>query len=147
MDEFTTLEEQATAMEDAKLKKREAAKRHQEKVKADAQDRTEAAKALIAHLKDDMGIWDKLSEEMCAFLEKLAYPKPANSTSAVFVKLFGDKAKVGDSITLADAFAKTLKGKPALDTLVKKWADKGTIIVFTENKEDMLKSTYTIEAL
>lgn len=151
MDNFEmeneVMEQSAEALEAAKQKKRDAAKRHNEKVKADAAARKEAAQVLKDELTK-LKIWDKISEDMKDFIEKLANPVTTSSAkTGVFVKLFGADPKEGDSISLSDAFTKTFKGKATLDRCVKQWAEKGIIVEFKENTANMLDSTYTIVKL
>ena len=90
------------------------------------------------------GLFAKLDPEDQAFLKGLAEPKAAASNNTgLFAELFPN-AKVGDSVTLDQIFAKTLKGKSNIDHYVKEWAKKGIIIECKEDKSDLRKSTYTI---
>jgi Seryl-tRNA synthetase len=137
----------AQKLEEFKQKKREAAKRCKEN-KAKAKEEIIAeSKALIDELKK-AGLWDKVSEKGRALLDKLANPAASNgNTQSLFRTLFGDNPRVGTSITLKEAFDKTLKGKSNIDHYVKKWAEKGTIISFKKDEANMINSVYTIEAI
>ena len=144
MAEAKVTPEMAAKAEEKKQAKAEAAKRWKEKKQAQAKANIEGAKKMIADLKKNGG-WDKLSDEHKKFLEGLAEPKAAATTgnSGLVATLFPN-AKVGDSITLDQVFAKTLKGKTNIDHYCKKWAEKGIIVECKEDKTDLRKSTYTI---
>ena len=143
MAEAKVTNEMAAKAEAQKQAKAEAAKRWKEKKNAQAAARVEGAKKFIASL-EKAGLWNKISPEDQAFLKGLAEPKAAASnTSGLFATIFPN-AKVGDSITLDQVFAKTLKGKTNIDHYVKKWAEKGIVIDYKEDKTDLRKSTYTI---
>ena len=144
MAEAKVTPEMAAKAEEKKQAKAEAAKRWKEKKKAQAKANIEGAKKMIADLKKNGG-WDKLAPEHQAFLTGLAEPKAAatSGNSGLFATLFPN-AKVGDSITLDQVFAKTLKGKTNIDHYCKKWAEKGIIVECKEDKTDLRKSTYTI---
>lgn len=133
----------AAKLEEQKKAKAEAAKRWKEKKNQQAVERVESAKKMIGRLEKS-GLFAKLDPEDQAFLKGLAEPKAAASNNTgLFVELFPN-AKVGDSVTLDQVFAKTLKGKSNIDHYVKKWAEKGIIIECKEDKSDLRKSTYTI---
>lgn len=67
---------------------------------------------------------------------------------SVFTKLFGNSPKVGDKITLQDAFDRTFKGKGQMDGVMKKLKEKNGIeIEFVFNKEKPALSTYEIKSL
>ena len=144
MAEAKVTPEMAAKAEEKKQAKAEAAKRWKEKKNQQAKDRVEGAKKLIAKLEKN-GTWAKLDPEDQAFLKGLAEPKAAaaSGNSGLFATLFPN-AKVGDSITLDQVFAKTLKGKTNIDHYCKKWAEKGIIVECKEDKTDLRKSTYTI---
>ena len=61
--------------------------------------------------------------------------------------MFGDNPQIGASFTLNEAFQKTLKGKSNLDFYVKRWAEKGTVVTFKQDAENILNSVYTLEAI
>lgn len=133
----------AAKIEEQKKAKADAAKRWKEKKVQQAAARVESAKAMIGRLEKS-GLFAKLDPVDQAFLKGLAEPKAATSNNTgLFAELFPN-AKVGDSITLNDVFAKTLKGKSNIDHYVKKWAEKGIIIEYKEDKADVRKSTYSI---
>ena len=133
----------AAKLEEQKKAKAEAAKRWKEKKNQQAAERVESAKKMIGRLEKS-GLFAKLDPEDQAFLKGLAEPKAAASNNTgLFAELFPN-AKVGDSITLDQVFAKTLKGKSNIDHYVKKWAEKGIIIECKEDKSDLRKTTYTI---
>lgn len=144
MAETKVTPQMAADAEDKKKAKAEAAKRWKEKKVQQAKDREEAAKKLVAKLEKN-GMFAKLDAEDQAFLKGLAEPKAAASTgnTGLFATLFPN-AKVGDSITLDEVFAKTLKGKTNIDHYCKKWAEKGIIVECKEDKTDLRKSTYKI---
>ena len=133
--------------DDKRASKREAAKRFLENKKKKQEEARKAAEALEKELKDK-GLYDKLSQASKDFISNIISPVSHtgfNGTS-VFVTVFGANPKVGDKVTLEDIFKKTLKGKASFDTIVKRWAEKGIIIEYHEDK-DILKSTYTIKEL
>lgn len=138
---------EAEKLEKFKAAKKAAAKRFKERRAQEKVNRIEGAKKLIDVMKRD-GIWDKLDDECKGFVNGLANPVSAagNGTESVFTKLFGANPAVGASFTLFDAFNKTLKGKPNIDHLVKKWSEKGIIVSFKKNDNNILDSVYTLEA-
>ena len=144
MAEQKVTAQMAAEAEDKKKAKAEAAKRWKEKKQQQAADRIESAKKMIGRLEKS-GLFAKLDPEDQAFLKGLAEPKAAaaSGNTGLFATLFPN-AKVGDSITLDQVFAKTLKGKTNIDHYVKKWAEKGIIVECKEDKTDLRKSTYTI---
>ena len=127
---------EAEKLEKFKAAKREAAKKFKERKAKEKENRIEGARKLIDVMKRD-GIWDRLDDESKSFISGLANPTTmAAGTESVFTKLFGANPQVGASFTLTDAFNKTLKGKANIDHLVKKWAEKGTVVSF--KKDDLL---------
>lgn len=146
MNEFDTMEDVVDAAEDLRLRKREAAKRHKEKMKAEAEHRVECARRVKEQL-EEKDAWDSLSDEMKEFIEKLANPTTTNNRTGLFTQLFGPNPKVGDSITLQEAFAKSFKGEPTLLANMKRWAEKGNVVEYTEDTENKLDSVFTIVAL
>lgn len=144
---------QAEAITQAEAKFREskkaAAQRFKERRAKEKEERVVKAKALSDELKNS-GLWDKISADSQAFITGLANPSVANAfggQESTFHKLFGDNAVIGTSVTLVDAMNKTLKGKAQLDKDVKKWAEKGTIVSFKADADNLLNSTYTIEQI
>lgn len=132
----------AAKLEEQKKAKAEAAKRWKEKKNQQAVERVESAKKMIGRLEKS-GLFAKLDPEDQAFLKGLAEPKVVSNNTGLFAELFPN-AKVGDSVTLDQIFAKTLKGKSNIDHYVKKWAEKGIIIECKEDRSDLRKTTYTI---
>ena len=133
--------------DDKRIAKREAAKRFLENKKKKQEEARKAAETLEKELKDK-GLYDKLSQASKDFISSIINPVSHtgfNGTS-VFVTVFGANPKVGDKVTLEDIFKKTLKGKASFDAVVKRWAEKGIVIEYREDK-DILKSTYTIKEL
>ena len=128
--------------------KREAAKRFKEKRAAERNAMFEHGKKLYEVLKDKSE-FNELDDETKKWLESLANPQAVGFNNvSVFSKLFGDTPSVGQSITLIDAMTKTLKGKADLNKLTKKWAEeKGIVVTFTQNADDIFQSTYVIEKL
>lgn len=138
---------EAEKLEAFKASKRESAQRFKEKKAKEKADRIENAKALIDELKDGK-YWDKLSDKSKSFLNGLANPTSnAGGTSSLFKTLFGDNPQVGATFTLNEAFQKTLKGKANIDFYVKKWADKGTIVSYKADADNILNSVYTLDAI
>lgn len=138
---------QVEEAEDKRASKREAAKRFLENKKKKQEEARKAAETLEKELKDK-GLYDKLSQASKDFIASIINPVSHtgfNGTS-VYVTVFGANPKVGDKVTLEDIFKKTLKGKASFDAIVKRWAEKGIIIEYHEDK-DILKSTYTIKEL
>ena len=126
--------------------KKAVAQRFKERKAEEKTARIEGAKKIIDELQAS-GVYDGLSAESKAFLNGLAAPVArSGGTSSLFTALFGANPKVGDSITLNDAFQKTLKGKANLDFYVKRWADKGIIVTFHQN-DNILESMYVIDAI
>lgn len=130
-----------------KRQKQEAAKRFAENKKKRQEEARKAAETLEKELKDK-GLYEKLSQASKDFLSSIINPVSHtgfNGTS-VFVVTFGANPKVGDRVSLEDIFKRTLKGKASFDAVVKRWAEKGIVIEYHEDK-DILKSTYTIKEL
>lgn len=145
--ETEAVETEADKAEKFKLQKKEAAKRFKEKKKKEAEERLANYNKFLASIKAS-GTYDKFTDEEKQLLESFTKPvtKTSNNTSGLFVTLFPN-AKVGDSITLMEAFQRSMQGKPKIDSYVKKWVDKGIVIKYTANQENVMNSTYTIEAL
>lgn len=131
-----------------KKQKAEALQRFKEKKAKKEAERISNAKKLKELLIKEKA-WDKIGADLQTWVESLAVAKPANggSQTSLLTTLFGPTPKVGDKVTLADAFNKTYKGKATLDIYVKRWKEKGVIVEFTANTADMLKSTYEIKAI
>jgi len=150
MDEFemeTTQEQEAAdRLEQQRQQRREAAKRFRDRKAAEKAERSQLAKAM----KYDIvaaGVYDRLSDNIKAFIEELISGGPARSNTPMFNVIFGASPKVGDSMTLSEIFNKTLKGKSAIDAYVKKWAEQGIVVEFSKNAANILDSTYTVKSL
>ena len=139
---------EAEKLEAFKVKKRAAAQRWKENRAKEKTDRIEKAKKFIEDLKAN-GLYDKLNDEQKAFINGLANPVNSSNggNSSLFKTLFGDNPQIGASFTLNEAFQKTLKGKSNLDFYIKRWAEKGTIVTFKQDAENILNSVYTLEAI
>lgn len=139
---------EAEKLEAFKAKKRAAAQRWKENRAKEKTDRIEKAKKFIEDLKAN-GLYDKLNDEQKAFINSIANPVTFSNggNSSLFKTLFGDNPQVGASFTLNEAFQKTLKGKSNLDFYVKRWAEKGTVVTFKQDAENILNSVYTLEAI
>jgi hypothetical protein len=135
-----------------KAKKKESTKRFYERKAAAAQTKYQEALALRDELVK-AGYMDKLSADAKTFVLSLC-KDPAERAivsgfggPSVFVTIYGDQAKVGDRLTLADIFEKTGKGKSTMDVWLKRWLDKGIEVKFEVNKDKLSLSTYTIMKL
>lgn len=136
--------DQAAKIAEIKAKKAEAAKAWKERKEEESAQRQESAKKLIKLLADKKV---ELTPELNDFLNGIANPKkPAVSNNGVFSQLFGVTPKVGDKVTLKQAFERTFKSAAELKRLSKQWAEKGIVVKFTQNA-NLLESTYTIEKL
>lgn len=135
----------AAADEKRKEAKREAAKRFNEKRRAEKEGIISGAKAFIAELQEK-GIYSQLSGETQAFVSGLASlgARSGHGSSGFFAKLFGGQPAAGASVTLREAFEKTLKGKPEIDAYVKKWAKSGIVVEYIQNDESPLDSVYKV---
>ena len=136
----------AAKIAELKAKKAESAKAWKERKDKEAAERVETTKGLIKFLADKKV---ELPEQYAKLLNDIVNPvkrSSGSSNNGLFVKLFGAEPKVGDSVTLIDAFRKTLSDKAKIDRYVKQWAEKGVIVEF-KAEADMLKSTYTIVKL
>lgn len=141
------IETEAEKLESFKAKKRLAAERFKERKAKEKSEKIEKAKALVDNMKN-AGIYDSLSDTDKAFLNSLLNPSTPSVGSGVgslFSQLF-PTGEIGASITLKEAFNKTLKGKSAIDHYTKKWAEKGIIVSFKKNDTDILESVYVLEA-
>lgn len=139
--------DEAAKLEAFKAKKREAANRFKENKKKQQEARVAGAKAFIDELKA-ANLYDKISDNAKTFLNGLINPvQNTGNNQSLFRTLFGDNPQVGASFTLATAFEKTLKGKSNLDHYTKKWAEKGIIVTFKQDADNILNSTYVLEQL
>jgi len=142
-----------TANVDGDKAKREEAYRN---YKAKRAEKQKAAYENALKLRDELskaGMLDKLSASAKEFVLSLCKDPSERAKSggfggpSIFSILFGDNPKVGQKITLEEAFNKTYKGKSTLDLWVKRWADKGIIVECTIDPVKMINSTYTIKSL
>lgn len=141
------VETEAEKLEKFKASKRAAAQRFKENRIKEKTERVEKAKAFIEHLKS-AGLYDGLTAEDKEFLNNLANPTAVSgNTTSLFKTLFGDNPSVGATFTLNEAFTKTLKGKSNIDHYVKKWAEKGTVVTFKQDADNILNSVYTLESI
>lgn len=134
--------------EEFKQKKREAAQRFKERRAAEKEERRALSASLMEYLKNE-GFWDQLSDEHKNFLQGMCSAATAqhNNNNSLFNKIFGDNPQVGDTVTLREAFERTLKGKNNIDFYVKKWLEKGIVVSFEENTENLMESVYKIDSL
>ena len=135
------------ADDDKAAKKREAAKRCLDRKKKAREEQKANAIKFLDEIKKN-GIYDKLTQASKDFVVGLTVEKTvASSNGGIFNVLFGEQPKVGDKVTLKDAFDKTLKGKATIDLMVKRWKEKGIEIKYNPNTAKMIESTYEITAL
>lgn len=140
---------EAEAVEAKKEAKREAAKRFTERKAQEKQERIEKSSKLIEKLKKE-NLWDKIGAEYQEFLTKLATANPNSgaASNSTFNKMFGATPKVGDKVTLLQAFERTFKGQADIDRLVRtKWAEAGIEVKYTADTKDVFKSVYEIVKL
>jgi hypothetical protein len=142
-----------TANVDGDKAKREEAYRN---YKAKRAEKQKAAYENALKLRDELskaGMLDKLSASAKEFVLSLCKDPSERAKSggfggpSIFSVLFGDNPKVGQKITLEEAFNKTYKGKSTLDLWVKRWADKDIIVECTIDPVKMINTTYTIKSL
>lgn len=141
-----------TANVDGDKAKREEAYRN---YKAKRAEKQKAAYENALKLRDELskaGMLDKLSASAKEFVLSLCKDPSERKSGgfggpSIFSILFGDNPKVGQKITLEEAFNKTYKGKSTLDLWVKRWADKDIIVECTIDPVKMINSTYTIKSL
>ena len=122
----------AGSAEDKKAKKLESLVRFKERKAARELESYKTACELRDALKQ-RGILSQLSDRARDYLASLcvdpAVKKPAGTGQpSILLQLYGPSPKVGDSVTLKEAFERTAKGKQTLDILIRRWADKGTVI-------------------
>jgi hypothetical protein len=116
------------SVDEKKAAKLEAAKRHAEKV---ANQKKEFFASALA-FRDELvkqGVYDSLSQKSKDFVvaacrDPAESAQPASGTQ-LFVTLFGANAKVGDEITLLDAFKKVQIARGAFEKKFKEWETKG----------------------
>jgi hypothetical protein len=147
------VEVEAGSAADKKAKKLEALKRFKERKAQKAVEDYQSALALRDELSK-VGLLEKLTDRSKAFLaDQCTDPATRKQSSAggvtqpsVLIALYGPSPKVGDKITLRQAFEKTAKGKATLDILIRRWKEKGTVVEVIPNK-DIMETVYEIKAL
>ena len=142
----------AVSKDEAKAKKEAAIARF----KANRAAKQKAAYENALKLRDELvkgQYLDKLTAPVKEFVLSLCKDPAEKKASggfggpSVFTLLFGEAPKVGDKITLEQAFNKTYKGKSTLDLWVKRWAEKGIVVECHVDSAKMLNTTYTIKTL
>ncbi len=86
----------------------------------------------------------ELPAEVKAWIVKETTTNRVVVGQAFFHKVFGTAPKVGDSVTLLQYMKSTLKAKADLDKAIKNWAEKGIVVEYKVDNNNMLNSTYTI---
>ena len=135
-------------IEQKKAARKASAERYHERKAARDKLTRDAAVELKEYLEKTGG-FDKLSSNSRNFLLNITDKarRRVMTGKSVFMQMFGDDPRVGDTLTLKDIFDRTLKGKSTIDAQVKRWAERGIIIKCTENAEHPLETTYTLKAL
>jgi hypothetical protein len=138
--------------EEKKAAKLEAAKRHAEKVAAQKKAFYESALAFRDELVKQ-NAYDGLSQQAKDFViaacrDPGESTQPASGTQ-LFVTLFGASAKIGDEITLLDAFKKVQIAKGAFEKKFTEWATKGkpAKIEVIPNTADVMATKYKIVSI
>lgn len=135
--------EDAEKLAKFKQAKAEAAQRFKERRAAEKEELLKKSAEIIEELKAG-NAWDILSESSRTFLTGLATGKAASNNNNTFNVIFGASPKVGDTVTLAEVFNKTLKGKSNIDFYCRKWLEKGIVVEFKQNFDNILDSVYEI---
>jgi hypothetical protein len=139
--------------DEKKAAKLEAAKRHAEKVANQKKEFYANALAFRDELiKQD--VYEKLSQKSKDFViaacrDPGESTQPASGTQ-LFVTLFGIGAKIGDEITLLDAFRKVQIAKGAFEKKFKEWETKGdkpAKIEVVPNATDVMATKYKIVSI
>jgi hypothetical protein len=140
------------AVDEKKAAKLEAAKRHAEKV---ANQKKEFYANALA-FRDELvkqGVYESLSQQSKDFVVAACRDpgessQPASGTQ-LFVTLFGASAKIGDEITLLDAFKKVQIAKGAFEKKFKEWETKGkpAKIEVIPNAADVMATKYKIVSI
>lgn len=128
-------------LEDKQQRRAASLARYKEKKEQDRVDTANAIAMAIRAMKD-AGTWDTLTAKDRDILIKHS---TVNNDNSIVAKLFGREYKVGDSITLGQAFRLTMKGKAELDKKFAEWEQKnGVKVEYKEDLDDVFNSTYTI---
>jgi hypothetical protein len=139
--------------EEKKAAKLEAAKRHADKVAAQKKEFYANALAFRDELTKQ-GVYESLSQRSKDFViaacrDPSESAQPASGTQ-LFVTLFGSNAKIGDEITLLDAFKKVQIAKGAFEKKFKEWETKGSKpakIEVIPNTSDVMATKYKIVSI
>jgi hypothetical protein len=144
--------EPVKSAEDKKAAKLEAAKRHSEKVAQQKKDFYNNALAFRDELIKQ-NVYEALSQRSKDFVVA-ACRDPGESTqpasgTQLFITLFGASAKIGDEITLLDAFKKVQIAKGAFEKKFKEWETKGkpAKIEVIPNTTDVMSTKYKIVSI
>ena len=65
-------------------------------------------------------------------------------TMELFYKLFGLDPKVGDCVTILDAFNRTLKGVTQINDHINKWRKKGIVVEYFHDTAIPAMSRYIL---
>jgi hypothetical protein len=140
------------AVDEKKAAKLEAAKRHAEKVVQQKKDFYNNALAFRDELIKQ-NVYEALSQQSKDFVVAACRDpgessQPASGTQ-LFVTLFGAAAKIGDEITLLDAFKKVQIAKGAFEKKFKEWETKGkpAKIEVIPNTADVMATKYKIVSI
>jgi len=141
MEEREEFSEKEPVVEDKQQRRAASLARYKEKKEQDRVDTANAIAMAIRAMKD-AGTWETLCAKDRDILIKHS---TVNNDNSIVAKLFGREWKVGDSITLGQAFRLTMKGKAELDKKFAEWEQKnGVKVEYKEDLDDVFNSTYTI---
>lgn len=132
--------------EKRKAQQRNAAKRYYERRKNISATLVQRAQEIVNKLKNN-GEWDTLDYDVRELLSDMSDPYSSYIREPLFIKLYGDNACVGDTVTLGDVVSKSVLGKAGIDKAIARWASRGIVIEYKHNCYNVLDSTYTIKAL
>lgn len=141
MEEREEFYKEESVVEDKQQRRAASLARYKEKKEQDRVDTANAIAMAIRAMKD-AGTWETLCAKDRDILIKHS---TVNNDNSIVAKLFGREYKVGDSITLGQAFRLTMKGKAELDKKFAEWEQKnGVKVEYKEDLDDVFNSTYTI---
>lgn len=141
MEEREEFSAEESVVEDKQQRRAASLARYKEKKEQDRVDTANAIAMAIRAMKD-AGTWETLCAKDRDILIKHS---TVNNDNSIVAKLFGREYKVGDVITLGQAFRLTMKGKAELDKKFAEWEKKeGIKIEYKEDLDDVFNSTYTI---
>jgi hypothetical protein len=139
--------------EEKKAAKLEAAKRHAEKVATQKKEFYTNALAFRDELVK-AGAYESLSQKSKDFIIATCRDPGENaqpvSGTQLFTTLFGPVPKIGDEITLLDAFKKVQIAKGAFEKKFKEWENKGNKpakIEVVPNTTDVMATKYKIVSI